>query len=143
MKYVKNFGRYPLTYAYKKGALERKITFDKRRIYFDTGNIATAGITPVEDEVFNALQENKMFVKAVKENRLELTDKAEVSTEDEVSKLKAENEKLQRQLKKDNAAKDLKKAEEEKAKLEKENSALKVQLEALAKKNKTSKDEGF
>ena len=84
-----------------------------------------------------------MFVKAVKENRLELTDKAEVSTEDEVAKLKAENEKLQKQLKKDNAAKDLKKAEEEKAKLEKENSDLKAQLEALAKKNKTSKDEGF
>lgn len=133
MKYVKNNGRYAFAYTFAKGALTMKVTFDRQRIYMDTGNIATTGITPINDETLEALQENKAFVKAMKEGILELVDKPNLSTEDEVAKLKAENEKLLKKLNKDNSAKEIEKLEAEKAQLEKDKADMKAQLEALAK----------
>lgn len=133
MKYVKNNGRYAFAYTYNKGALPMKLEFDRQRIYMDTGNIATTGITAIADDAFEALQENKAFVKAMKEGILELVDKPNLSTEDEVARLRAENEKLQKKLNKDNSAKEIEKLEAEKAQLEKDKADMKAQLEALAK----------
>lgn len=133
MKYIKNNGRYAFAYTYNKGALPMKVEFDRQRIYMDTGNIATTGITAISDDVLEALQENKAFVKAMKEGILELVDKPNLSTEDEVAKLRAENEKLQKKLNKDNQAKEIEKLEAVNAKLEKDKADMKAQLEALAK----------
>lgn len=133
MKYVKNNGRYAFAYTYNKGALPMKVEFDRQRIYMDTGNIATTGITAIADDVFEALQENKAFVKTMKERILELVDKPNLSTEDEVARLRAENEKLQKKLNKDTSAKEIEKLEAEKAQLEKDKADMKAQLEALAK----------
>lgn len=133
MKYIKNNGRYAFAYTYNKGALPMKVEFDRQRIYMDTGNIATTGITVIADDVLEALQENKAFVKAMKEGILELVDKPNLSTEDEVAKLRAENEKLQKKLNKDNQAKEIEKLEAVNAKLEKDKADMKAQLEALAK----------
>lgn len=133
MKYVKNNGRYAFAYTYNKGALPMKVEFDRQRIYMDTGNIATTGITAIADDVFEALQENKAFVEAMKRGILEQVDKPDNSTEDEVAKLRAENEKLQKKLSKDNSAKEIEKLEAEKAQLEKDKADMKAQLEALAK----------
>lgn len=140
MKYVKNNGRYAFAYTYNKGALPMKVEFDRQRIYMDTGNIATTGITAIADDVFEALQENKAFVKAMKEGILELVDKPNTSTEDEVARLRAENEKLQKKLNKDNSAKTIEKLEAEKAQLEKDKADMKAQLESLAKADDS---EGF
>ena len=140
MKYVKNNGRYAFAYTYNKGALPMKVEFDRQRIYMDTGNIATTGITAIADDVFEALQENKAFVKAMKEGILELVDKPNTSTEDEVARLRAENEKLQKKLNKDNSAKTIEKLEAEKAQLEKDKANMKAQLESLVK---TDDSEGF
>ena len=140
MKYVKNNGRYAFAYTYNKGALPMKVEFDRQRIYMDTGNIATTGITPINDETLEALQENKAFVKAMEEGILELVDKPNLSTEDEVAKLKAENEKLLKKLNKDNSAKEIEKLEAEKAQLEKDKADMKAQLESLAKADDS---EGF
>ena len=117
-----------------------KVEFDRQRIYMDTGNIATTGITAIADDVFEALQENKAFVKAMKEGILELVDKPNTSTEDEVARLRAENEKLQKKLNKDNSAKTIEKLEAEKAQLEKDKADMKAQLESLAKADDS---EGF
>lgn len=147
MKYVKNNGRYAFAYTYNKGDLPMKVEFDRQRIYMDTGNIATTGITAIADDVFEALQENKAFVKAMKEGILELVDKPNISTEDEVARLRAENEKLQKKLNKDNSAETIEKLEAEKAQLEAEKAQLekdkadmKAQLESLAKADDS---EGF
>ena len=140
MKYVKNNGRYAFAYTYTKGALPMKVEFDRQRIYMDTGNIATTGITAIADDVFEALQENKAFVKAMKEGILELVDKPNTSTEDEVARLRAENEKLQKKLNKDNSAKIIEKLEAEKVQLEKDKADMKAQLESLAKADDS---EGF
>ena len=140
MKYVKNNGRYAFAYTYNKGALPMKVEFDRQRIYMDTGNIATTGITTIADDVFEALQENKAFVKAMKEGILALVDKPNTSTEDEVARLRAENEKLQKKLNKDNSAKTIEKLEAEKAQLEKDKANMKAQLESLAKADDS---EGF
>lgn len=142
MKYVKNNGRYAFAYTYNKGALPMKVEFDRQRIYMDTGNIATTGITAIADDVFEALQENKAFVKAMKEGILELVDKPNTSTEAEaeVARLRAENEKLQKKLNKDNSAKTIEKLEAEKAQLEKDTADMKAQLESLAKADDS---EGF
>lgn len=140
MKYVKNNGRYAFAYTYNKGALPMKVEFDRQRIYMDTGNIATTGITAIADDVFEALQENKAFVKAMKEGILELVDKPNTSTEDEVARLRAENEKLQKKLNKDNSAKTIKKLEAEKVQLEKDKADMKASLKSLAK---AGDSEGF
>ena len=140
MKYVKNNGRYAFAYTYNKGALPMKVEFDRQRIYMDTGNIVTTGITTIADDVFEALQENKAFVKAMKEGILELVDKPNTSTEDEVARLRVENEKLQKKLNKDNSAKTIEKLEAEKAQLEKDKADMKAQLESLAK---VGDSEGF
>ena len=140
MKYVKNNGRYAFAYTYTKGALPMKVEFDRQRIYMDTGNIATTGITAIADDVLEALQENKAFVKAMKEGILELVDKPNTSTEDEVARLRAENEKLQKKLNKDNSAKIIEKLEAEKVQLEKDKADMKAQLESLAKADDS---EGF
>lgn len=140
MKYVKNNGRYAFAYTYNKGALPMKVEFDRQRIYMDTGNIATTGITAIANDVFEALQENKAFVRAMKEGILELIDKPSTSTEDVVARLRAENEKLQKKLNKDNSAKEIEKLEAEKAQLEKDKADMKAQLESLAKADDS---EGF
>ena len=38
-----------------------KVEFDRQRIYMDTGNIATTGITAIADDVFEALQEKYKY----------------------------------------------------------------------------------
>lgn len=49
MKYIKNNGRYAVAFTIVKNNRDIKIAFDRRRIYMDTGNIATSGITEIED----------------------------------------------------------------------------------------------
>lgn len=146
MKYIKNESRYALTYTYMDGVREMKVDFDRLRRYRDTGNIATTGITAVEDNVYEALQENKSFLEAIKRGELALTEPVKDTAGDELEKLRAENEKLQKKLNKNTSTKELEKAKEEKAKLAEENASLKVKLESLAKdKNKKleTETEGF
>ena len=52
---IKNTGRYALAFTINKNGKEVSIEFDKRRLYLDTGNIATTGITEVSDEDFELL----------------------------------------------------------------------------------------
>lgn len=142
MKYVKNEGRYDLAYTYMKGAQQQKVEFIKRRLYMDTGNIATTGITEVDDDVFKALQDNKAFTKALKNKVLEVVE-APKTIENKAAALEEENAKLKAELEAAKSAATASETSEDVEALKKENADMKAKLEALAKKEaKANKGKG-
>lgn len=149
MKYIKNNSRYGIAFEVTVKGLPRKVEFDRRRVYIDTGNVATTGITEVEEEVYEALQKNSRFVKCIENKELELTEASELaSTEKKNEALEAENKKLKAQLKKAQAGTDTKETEKKLKAQEEEISSLKAQLEALTKVSDTTAEadkeaEGF
>ena len=142
MKYILNAGRYALSFEIEKGGLKKTIVLDRRRLYNDTGNVATTGVTAIEDDDYKLLEELPIFKKrfADKSCALSLIDEEQAmgKPDPQASKLAEENKKLKEELKK--AKDEAKKAggdTEAVKKLEDENASLKAQLEALTKdKNK-------
>ena len=160
MKYILNTGRYALSFEIEKGGLKKTIVLDRRRLYNDTGNVATTGVTAIEDDDYKLLEELPIFKKrfADKSCALSLIDEEQAlgKPDPQASKLAEENKKLKEELKK--AKDEAKKAggdTEAVKKLEDENASLKAQLEALTKENeaptkastedstKADEDEGF
>jgi uncharacterized protein (DUF3084 family) len=153
-----NTGRYALSFEIEKGGLKKTIVLDRRRLYNDTGNVATTGVTAIEDDDYKLLEELPIFKKrfADKSCALSLIDEEQAmgKPDPQASKLAEENKKLKEELKK--AKDEAKKAggdTEAVKKLEDENASLKAQLGALTKdKNKApakasddkaDEDEGF
>ena len=141
MKYILNEGRYAQAFIIEKknGELARevKIELDRRRRYTDTGNIATTGITAIEDEDFELLKKNKAFAQMFKKegSGLSLVDEAMVTGEadPQASKLAEENKKLKEDLRKAQEAVKVSKDAKAMKDLADENATLKAQLEALKK----------
>lgn len=145
MKYVQNNGRYALAFTVTKGDKEVKVVFDRKRFYLDTGNIATTGITAIEDDVYEQLTENKRFKKLLDSGEFALTDETKLeTTENKVKALEEANKKLQKELKeakKQSASEAVTKQLKDK---DKEINDLKAQLEALTKgEEKKDETEGF
>lgn len=142
MKHIQNNGRYALAFEITKGGRNVKIVLDRRRVYMDTGNIATTGITDVEDDDYEKLCEIKRFNKLIEAKELELTDVTKVeNAENKVKELEEANKKLEDELKKakdKQVNKDVKKQLDDK---DKEINALKAKLESLSKKGKTADKE--
>lgn len=144
MKNIKNTGRYAVSFEIMEGNRAKKIILDKRRIYMDTGNIATTGITTVSDEVYEKLNEIPEFKKLVDKGELSLAKDAELTSnveakDKEIAELKAKLKKAE--------DKEVKKQLEDK---DKEIASLKAQLEAKGKQTEAteasddkSEDEGF
>lgn len=135
---IKNTGRYALAFTIHKNGKDVAVEFDRRRLYLDTGNVATSGITEVSDEDFELLKKNKQFVKALEtETFSEVTaeelayttaDSETLAAKDaEIAALKAELGK------KAPAKKELKEKDEALAAKDEEINTLKAQLEALSK----------
>lgn len=135
---IKNTGRYALAFTIHKNGRDVAVEFDRRRLYLDTGNVATSGITEVSDEDFELLKKNKQFVKALEtETFSEVTaeelastaadSEALVAKDAEIAALKAEL------AKKAPAKKELKEKDEALAAKDEEINTLKAQLEALSK----------
>lgn len=135
---IKNTGRYALAFTIHKNGKDVSVEFDRRRLYLDTGNVATSGITEVSDEDFELLKKNKQFVKALEtETFSEVTAEELASTtvdsevlaakDAEIAALKAELDK------KAPAKKELKEKDEALAAKDEEINTLKAQLEALSK----------
>lgn len=135
---IKNTGRYALAFTIHKNGKDVAVEFDRRRLYLDTGNVATSGITEVSDEDFELLKKNKQFVKALEtETFSEVTaeelayttaDSEALAAKDaEIATLKAEL------AKKAPAKKELKEKDEALAAKDEEINTLKAQLEALSK----------
>jgi regulator of replication initiation timing len=144
MKHVFNGGRYGVAFEVVVGGKERKVEFDRKRLFLDTGNIATSGITSIDDDVYEALKkDNKRFQKMIKSGELKLVDeKALKGTAEEASALAEENKQLKKQLaeaNKQSTPKEVKKQLDDK---DNEIKNLKAQLEALTK-GKDSETEGF
>lgn len=147
MKYVFNKGRYALSFTIKVNGQEKKVAFDRKRIYLDTGNVATSGITEVEDNIYEILLENKRFKKLIESGEFELTEASKVEATEKVNEeLKKENEELKKKLEKAEKGKDKKETEKAMKAKDDEINSLKAQLEALTKKGSVDTDsdtEGF
>lgn len=142
MKYIKNNGRYALAFTFTKDGREVKVAFDRRRVYLDTGNIATSGITEIEDDVLNELKKNKRFYALLETKEFEEVDGygvVDTNNAYELMKAKdAEIKKLKAELK------NTKEVKADTSEKDKEIKSLKAEIEALrAVKNKTDESEDF
>ena len=135
---IKNTGRYALAFTIHKNGKDVAVEFDRRRLYLDTGNVATSGITEVSDEDFELLKKNKQFVKAMEtETFSEVTAEELASTAVDSEALAAKDAEiaaLKAELgKKAPTKKELKEKDEALAAKDEEINTLKAQLEALSK----------
>ena len=141
MLYIKNNVKYPLAFKIVKNGKEEKIVFDCLRIFQDTGNIATTGVTPISEEDFEELYKVKVFKDHIDKGLLVKTKEQGATTvANKMDSLEKENEVLRKQL--EEKTKEASMAtSEELEKTKEENASLKKQLEALKKeKKKENKD---
>ena len=144
MKYIKNNLDYAVSFSVMDGAKEKKFEFDCLRIYSDTGNVATTGVTAMEDADFDYLYKNcKQFKAFFDKGDLSKTSKEGANAvANKVDELTRENEKLKEQLTQKQKEASGEKTAELEAKNKKqanEISDLKKQLEALKKAKKGDK----
>lgn len=142
MFYIKNNRDYACTLKVGSGSAERVFTFDCKRIYQDTGNIATTGVTPIDEADFEMLYRDCKQFKALVDKGDFVKTKKSGATEaaNQIDALAKENEQLKKQLEektKEASLASSKELEEAKA----ENVKLKAQLEALAKDADKGKSE--
>lgn len=142
MKYILNTGRYAIAFIIQKNKKEFRLELDKRRLYLDTGNIASTGITPVTEEDLIELKKQAFFNELVEKGSLSILEEDEVKSpsENKMKKLEEENQKLLEKLAKAEKA-DVKKVEQENQILADENATLKAKLEALTKAQTPVADE--
>lgn len=134
MKFIKNTGRYAVAFTIQKNNRSVKLELDRKRVYMDTGNIATNGITPVEEKDIEELKKQKLFNKMLESGDLTILEEKDVkSPEDnkikELEKINKELEKKVKKLEQNPTAEDKKAMDD----LRNENATLKAQLESLTK----------
>lgn len=142
MLYIKNNRDYACTLKVGSGSTERVFTFDCKRIYQDTGNIATTGVTPIDEVDFEMLYKDCKQFKALVDKGDFVKTKKSGATEaaNQIDALAKENEQLKRQLEEKTKEASLASSKElEEAK--EENKKLKAQLEALVKDAKKDESE--
>lgn len=139
--FIKNTGRYALAFTITgEDGRSKKIAFDRRRYYYDTGNVATTGITEITDEDFKELKKQKAFTALLEDGSFTEVDKEELKTPDKA--ILIEKDKEIARLKKELAGKGNKDNSKELEAKDKEIASLKEKLEALSKgKGKGKEDE--
>lgn len=155
MKYILNTGRNAISFEIEKGGLKKTIVLDRRRLYNDTGNVATTGVTAIEDDDYEILKKLPIFKKRFEDKNFGLSEIEEEQAmgkpDPQASKLAEENKELKKEL--EQAKKAVEKSKDAKAvkKLEDENASLKAQLESLQQakadeekaEEEKAEDEGF
>lgn len=145
MLYIKNNLKYAVAFKLNKDGKEKRFEFDCLRIFQDTGNIATTGVTPISEEDFDELYKNsKVFKDHIDKGYIEKTKEQGATTvANKMDSLEKENAVLRKQL--EAKTKEASTAtSEELEETKKENESLKKQLEALKKdKEKVDESEGF
>ena len=140
---IRNTGRYALTFTVELKGRETKINFDKRRIFLDTGNVATEGVTEVSDEAYAELKKIKAFNDCFKDGFFkEVTDAELASGKGESEALKAKDEeirKLKEELSKKGSSSEDKQVKKELKEKDEEIASLKARLESYSK----NEAEGF
>lgn len=140
--FIQNTGRYALAFTIEENGRECRVEFDRRRIYLDTGNIATNGVTEITDEQFEKLNKIPFFEKQFKNGNFKKVEKIE--TADDAQSLIKEKDKeiakLKKALEKSDSKKEI--AAKDAAIKEKDDeiNSLKAKLESLTKKEEP---EGF
>lgn len=140
MKYIQNNGRMAVAFSITLNNRAVKLELDRRRLYRDTGNIATTGLTEVSDEAYEELCKSKNFNRLIKEGTLEIVDEKTVKADIKASadkELIKENKKLEKEAEK--AVKAKEEAEAQLSAKDEEINSLKAQLEALTKKEGKAK----
>lgn len=142
--FIQNNGRYAFSFTITKKGKETKVVFDRKRVFLDTGNIATTGITEVSKEDFGLLMKLKPFAKMYNEKVFVEVENLDVLKND-AGALKAKDAEIADLKEKLKEADEAKNALEEK---DNEITALKAQIEALSKNKKGKADkkdetEGF
>ena len=138
--FIKNTGRYALAFTITgEDGRSRKIAFDRRRYYYDTGNVATTGITEITDEDFKELKKQKAFTALLKDGSFTEVDKEELTTPDKA--ILIEKDKEIARLKKELAGKGKADNSKELEAKDKEIASLKEKLEALSKGKGKGKEE--
>lgn len=142
MIYVKNNMRFAVMFKAEKDGREQRFEFDCLRRYRDTGNIATTGVTPMDEADFDFLYENsKQFKSHVDEGLLVKTKESGVTTQaQKMDSLEAENKLLKKQLAEKTKEASTATSDEVKEK-DDEIASLKAQIEALKKTSKKGKTE--
>lgn len=140
MLYIKNKMKYPVLFKTVKNDREESFVFDCRRVYKDTGNIVTTGVTPISEEDYKRLYENsKVFKDHIDKDYLAITKESGVTeSANKMTALEKENEALKKQLAEKEASTA---SSEELEKTRAENESLKAQLEALKKGADDEKEE--
>ena len=140
MLYIKNKMKYPVLFKTVKNGREERFSFDCRRVYKDTGNIATTGVTPIADEDYKLLYESsKVFRDHIDKDYLALTKESGVTeSANKMTALEKENKVLKKQLAEKEASTA---SSEELEKTKAENESLKARLEALKKGAEDKKEE--
>ena len=137
---VRNTGRYALSFRYidDKGR-EKKIEFDRRRFFRDTGNIATTGITELSEELHNKFMEDPRYKKLFATGEFAIVTEEDLVVDNDSKVMLEAKDKEIEELKQKLADEKAKTAEPDeatkKALEEKDNEilSLKAQLEALGK----------
>ena len=136
MKYFKNTKTFALAFRKGEGINGELVDFDCLRVFTDTGNIATTGITQVSDEDFEELSKNKTFLQAIKDKELvEVSEEEVKNPEDKLKAKEAEIKDLKAKLKKAEGGKAVEELERVKAESDakdEEIKSLKAQLEGLS-----------
>jgi hypothetical protein len=147
---VRNTGRYALAFRYTdaKGR-EKKIEFDRRRVFRDTGNIATTGITELDDKLHEKLMEDARYKKLFETGEFAIVSEEDLVVDNSSKELLKEKDKEIKQLKKqlEEQKKNTEPDEETKKALKNKDDeikSLKERLEALgADDNDTKATDGF
>jgi hypothetical protein len=147
---VRNTGRYALAFRYTdaKGR-EKKIEFDRRRVFRDTGNIATTGITELDDKLHEKLMEDARYKKLFETGEFAIVSEEDLVVDNSSKELLKEKDKEIEQLKKqlEEQKKNTEPDEETKKALKNKDDeikSLKERLEALgADDNDTKATDGF
>ena len=142
--FIQNNGRYAFSFTIEKNGRETKVVFDRKRVFLDTGNIATTGITKIDKEDFELLMKLKPFEKMFND-KIFVEVKNLDTLKNDAGALKAKDAEIATLKEKLKEADEAKNALEEK---DNEITALKAQIEALSKNKKTKTDkkdetEGF
>lgn len=134
MLYIKNNNQYALKFKLNGVSYE----FDCFRQYIDTGNIATDGVTMIDDEVYKNLYEGSKVFRDFVDRGVLVKSSQSVKSAKTIDTLTKENDKLKAQLA--DAVKEASTAvNKEIEKKDEEIKSLKQKLESMsAKKAKSS-----
>ena len=147
MKYIQNNQKYAMSLNFDVNGVPKTFRFDARRMYQDTGNVATTGETPIDEgDVEYLLEHCEVFQKLVAKGDISVLEEPSSYAAEDLAELKEENASLleentalKEQIENAGSAKE-KELKSKNKSLEKEIVSLKKRLEAAGIKDDKADD---